>query len=90
MAVRAAAPMLGGEIPIPTMAEIETPCDKVCTLDPASGLCLGCGRSIAEIERWTAFNDAERSRVMKELPRRLEALRTRVAGATGAAADPRG
>jgi predicted Fe-S protein YdhL (DUF1289 family) len=72
------------------MAEIETPCDKVCTLDPASGLCLGCGRSLSEIERWAAFNDAERSRVIKELPRRLEALRTRAAGATGTAADRRG
>jgi predicted Fe-S protein YdhL (DUF1289 family) len=72
------------------MAAIETPCDKICTLDPASGLCLGCGRSLSEIERWTAFNDAERSRVMKELPRRLEALRVRAAGATGAAAARRG
>jgi hypothetical protein len=72
------------------MAAIETPCDKICTLDPASGLCLGCGRSLSEIERWTAFNDAERRRVMKVLPRRLEVLRMRAAGATVAAAGRRG
>jgi predicted Fe-S protein YdhL (DUF1289 family) len=57
------------------MAPIQTPCDKVCTLDHAFGLCLGCGRSLAEIARWTAFSEAERARVMVELPRRLEALR---------------
>jgi predicted Fe-S protein YdhL (DUF1289 family) len=72
------------------MAAIETPCDNVCTLDPAAGLCLGCGRSLSEIEQWTAFNDAQRSRVMKELPRRLEVLRMRAAGATRSAAGRRG
>ena len=63
------------------MAAIETPCDKVCTVDPASGLCLGCGRSLAEIERWTAFTGAERARVMAELPRRLAAMHVRDAAA---------
>ena len=33
---------------------IESPCNKICTLDPASGLCIGCGRSLAEIARWSA------------------------------------
>ena len=64
---------------MPDVAEIDTPCDKVCALDPVSGLCLGCGRSLAEIERWVAFSDGERSRVMAELPRRLEAMRARPA-----------
>ena len=63
------------------MAIIETPCDKVCTLDHASGLCLGCGRTLGEIGSWTALTDQERSRVMAELPRRMEALRLRQAGA---------
>ncbi len=53
---------------------IETPCDKICTVDPASGLCIGCGRSLAEIARWTAYSDAERARIMAELPQRLAAM----------------
>ena len=57
------------------MAAIETPCDKICILDDASGLCRGCGRTVDEIARWTAYNDAERARVMAQLPRRLAALR---------------
>jgi len=52
---------------------IETPCTRVCTLDPATGLCLGCGRSVAEIARWTQMSDAERTRLMAELDRRRQA-----------------
>jgi hypothetical protein len=60
---------------IPVMTEIATPCENVCIVDHACGLCLGCGRSLAEIERWTAFHEDERLRIMSELPRRLDALR---------------
>ena len=54
---------------------IESPCVKVCTLDARSGLCLGCGRTIDEIARWTAMGAAERARVMGMLPGRLAAGR---------------
>jgi hypothetical protein len=53
---------------------IVTPCEKICIVDPASGLCRGCGRSVAEIEHWTAYSDKERERIMSELPLRLEAI----------------
>jgi predicted Fe-S protein YdhL (DUF1289 family) len=49
---------------------IESPCNRVCTLDPAFGLCLGCGRSLDEITRWSQMTDAERSRIMAELAER--------------------
>ncbi|HEU5274419.1 MAG TPA: DUF1289 domain-containing protein [Xanthobacteraceae bacterium] len=49
------------------------------TLDPASGLCLGCGRSLAEIARWTQMSDAERERLLAELDRRLAARRPAMA-----------
>lgn len=52
---------------------IETPCVKICTIDARSGLCLGCGRTIDEIARWSAFSPAERARVMAELPARIAA-----------------
>ena len=59
------------------MALIETPCEQICIVDPPSGLCRGCGRSLAEIERWMAYSDGERSRIMAELPRRLDAMNAR-------------
>jgi predicted Fe-S protein YdhL (DUF1289 family) len=57
------------------MSAILSPCEKICVLDPSTGLCSGCGRSLLEIERWRAYSDAERSRIMLKLPARLEAMR---------------
>jgi predicted Fe-S protein YdhL (DUF1289 family) len=59
------------------MAAIETPCMKVCIVDNRSGLCLGCARTLGEIANWTAYTDAERSRIMAELPRRADVMRER-------------
>jgi uncharacterized protein len=55
------------------MADIESPCNKVCVVDPDSGLCAGCGRNLAEIEGWIALSADERARIMAELPRRTSA-----------------
>jgi predicted Fe-S protein YdhL (DUF1289 family) len=53
---------------------IETPCVKICILDPRSGLCRGCGRNVDEIARWGRFSSEERLKIMGELPGRLERL----------------
>jgi uncharacterized protein len=66
------------------MTNVESPCTKVCTVDPRSGLCLGCGRSLAEIERWLFFTTAERAKIMAELPARLAALERRARGSSSA------
>jgi uncharacterized protein len=50
---------------------IESPCVKVCTLDTGAGLCLGCGRTLAEIAGWVRMSADERKRIMAELPDRL-------------------
>jgi hypothetical protein len=56
------------------MAKIETPCIKVCIVQQASGLCIGCGRTLAEIAGWMSLSDAERSRIMARLPGRVETM----------------
>jgi predicted Fe-S protein YdhL (DUF1289 family) len=56
------------------MTEIESPCNKVCVVDPVSALCIGCGRSLAEIEGWLRLLPEQRTRVMAELPQRLSML----------------
>jgi predicted Fe-S protein YdhL (DUF1289 family) len=53
------------------MADIDSPCNKVCAVDPISALCVGCGRTLAEIAGWIRFSADERARIMAELPRRL-------------------
>jgi predicted Fe-S protein YdhL (DUF1289 family) len=57
------------------MAFVESPCTKVCAIEPMSGLCLGCGRTLVEIEQWLVFTTSERAEVMAKLPKRLAGLR---------------
>lgn len=49
---------------------IATPCVQVCIVDGATGLCLGCHRTLQEIGGWSRFTDAERAAIMAELPGR--------------------
>jgi predicted Fe-S protein YdhL (DUF1289 family) len=56
------------------MADIESPCNKVCVIDPISALCIGCGRSLVEIESWLRLRPEQRADVMADLPRRLSML----------------
>ncbi|MGO4409378.1 MULTISPECIES: DUF1289 domain-containing protein [unclassified Brevundimonas] len=49
---------------------IATPCVMVCTVDGASGLCLGCLRTLEEIATWSRLNDAERAAIISELDER--------------------
>ena len=46
---------------------IATPCVMVCTVDGASGLCLGCFRTLPEIATWSRMTDEERAGIMAEL-----------------------
>jgi predicted Fe-S protein YdhL (DUF1289 family) len=57
------------------MSAIPSPCTRICSLNPATGLCRGCGRTIEEIAGWAALSDAERARIMTLLPERLAAAR---------------
>ncbi|HJS45511.1 MAG TPA: DUF1289 domain-containing protein [Rhizomicrobium sp.] len=56
--------------------DMESPCVKICTYDPVSGLCQGCGRTLEEITAWFSMSDQERRAVMEELPKRLQTIRT--------------
>jgi uncharacterized protein len=49
----------------------ETPCIAICIIDPKTGLCLGCGRTLPEIARWHRIENAERLAVMAQLSARM-------------------
>jgi hypothetical protein len=40
-------------------------------IDPRTGLCLGCGRTLPEIARWHRMESPERQAVMAQLPARM-------------------
>ena len=49
---------------------MESPCTKVCILDPSGHICIGCKRTVDEIGAWGSLSDAQRARIMAELPKR--------------------
>lgn len=52
---------------------METPCAEICEIDRTTGLCRGCGRTLAEISTWASLTTAERRRIMGELAARKAA-----------------
>ena len=60
---------------MPPPAAIKTPCVKVCVVDPESGLCLGCFRTLPEVAAWTAYSAAERDAILAALPSRRSRIR---------------
>ncbi|HEY5081789.1 MAG TPA: DUF1289 domain-containing protein [Bauldia sp.] len=48
-----------------------SPCIRHCTLDPETGICVGCGRTLAEIGKWASVTEEERLAIMAVLPDRL-------------------
>jgi uncharacterized protein len=49
-----------------------SPCIAVCVLDPVTGYCRGCLRTIGEIAGWVDFADDEKRRVLASLAARRE------------------
>ena len=47
-----------------------SPCVGVCIIDPASGYCLGCARTIPEIAGWLDFSAEEKQRILAALAER--------------------
>lgn len=56
---------------------IESPCVKVCVVDPETGFCIGCGRTRSEIGSWLIFSAEERRTIMTGLPERVTTLTLR-------------
>jgi predicted Fe-S protein YdhL (DUF1289 family) len=53
---------------------MKSPCIKVCQMDPARGVCIGCCRTLEEIARWGLMSDGERESVMSGLGERRKTL----------------
>ena len=53
---------------------MKSPCIKVCQMDPARGVCIGCCRTLEEIGRWAQMTDLEREEILGELPGRRKTL----------------
>ena len=56
---------------------IETPCIRICVVDPETGFCIGCGRTRMEIGNWLGMTIDERRTLMGALPERVSTLTMR-------------
>jgi predicted Fe-S protein YdhL (DUF1289 family) len=48
-----------------------SPCTGRCTLSPSRRLCLGCGRTMEEIQAWPELTEAERRSVLSRIETRV-------------------
>jgi len=56
------------------IAEVPSPCIKVCVMDAALGLCAGCHRTLEEIAGWADYPPAEKLRVLERVAARAACL----------------
>lgn len=49
----------------------DSPCNKICVIDAASGLCRGCGRTLGEVAEWLSLPPERRRAIMAGLPQRM-------------------
>jgi uncharacterized protein len=61
-----------------------SPCISVCTIDPVSGLCAGCYRTLDEIASWIDLDDGAKRALIAVLPARRPLVRA-LSDATNAA-----
>ena len=57
--------------------DIETPCIKICVVEPETGFCIGCGRTRGEVAAWLAMSPTERHTIIEALPERVATLTQR-------------
>jgi predicted Fe-S protein YdhL (DUF1289 family) len=48
-------------------AAVPSPCVNVCRMDAASGLCVGCWRTIDEIAAWSKMDDDGKRQVWQAI-----------------------
>lgn len=51
---------------------LQSPCINICQMDPSSGLCSGCFRTIDEITVWSRTDEAHRARILAAVASRQQ------------------
>ena len=44
---------------------MDSPCISICVLE--NSVCLGCGRTVEQIQQWTRYTDQQRAEIIKSL-----------------------
>ncbi|HEX6708271.1 MAG TPA: DUF1289 domain-containing protein [Albitalea sp.] len=54
------------------VAPVPSPCNSVCRMNPSTGLCEGCFRTLDEIAAWSRLDDDEKRAVWQRLAQRRQ------------------
>ena len=54
--------------------EVASPCENICQMNPKTGYCIGCLRTIDEIADWLEMTREEKHQVLNQLDQRRKAL----------------
>ncbi len=55
-------------------AEVQSPCNSVCSMNDNSGLCMGCFRTGDEIAGWSSAGDDDKRGIWKLIEQRMAAV----------------
>lgn len=53
---------------------IDSPCIGVCSMDDVSGLCLGCYRTIEEIQGWWDMDETSKQSIIDQADERAAGM----------------
>ncbi|NIO41358.1 MAG: DUF1289 domain-containing protein [Burkholderiales bacterium] len=56
-----------------TTGQVASPCVNICQMNPDTGYCVGCLRTIDEIAEWLEMSNEEKRKVLNQLEERRKA-----------------
>ena len=57
---------------IPPISKSDRACRKICRFDSTVTYCMGCNRTLVEIQEWESYSLIKQNMIMKDLPFRQE------------------
>lgn len=57
---------------VPPGGFLPSPCVSVCTMDPESGLCRGCFRTLDEIAHWASLTPQGQRAIWQQVEQRMK------------------
>ena len=52
--------------------QVQSPCIDVCSMDDSTGLCLGCYRTMDEIQQWWDLDNLQKQALVEQANARQE------------------
>jgi predicted Fe-S protein YdhL (DUF1289 family) len=53
---------------------MKSPCNQICEIDQPTSFCIGCGRTLDEIEEWPVASTKRKQQILAILPERIAAI----------------